>query len=195
MFFLYGNKFHHQFVKDFATWATQECGINWRCWNHDRNISWTFWGGLFRDTWLSVGLEVQGMIRGFIGILELRFGSVNLVGMTSVFLQLERSEPTTWEVTSAQVQKHSLSTMLSKQADNDSFSNSKALALSSDHSIRSFNALILARCLLICRKNLSCSLSTYVSLAQLLSATASAYALTLAKSFFIWACSRSSQSP
>ena len=82
-------------------------------------------------------------------------------GMMSVFLQLERSEPTTWEVTSTRVQKHSLSTMLSKRANNDSFSNSKALTLNSDHSIRSFNASILAHCLLTRRKNLSCSLSTY----------------------------------
>ena len=115
--------------------------------------------------------------------------------MTSVFLQLESSEPTTWEVTSARVQKHNLSTMLSKRANNDSFSNSKALALNSNHSIRSFKASMLARCQLTRQKNLSCSLSTYASLAQLLSAIASAYALTSARSFFIWFCSRSNLSP
>ena len=49
-----------------------------------------------------------------VSVLELRFGSINLKGMMSVFLHLERSEPTTWEVTSAWVQKHNLSTMLSK---------------------------------------------------------------------------------
>ena len=135
------------------------------------------------------------MVQRLIGILELRFGLVNLEGMTSVFLQLERSEPTTWEVTSAQVQKHNLLTMLSKQADNDSFSSSKALALSSDRSIRSFKASISACCRLTRQKNLSCSLLTYTSLTRLLSAIASAYALTSARSFFIWVCSRSRRSP
>ena len=115
--------------------------------------------------------------------------------MTSVFLQLESSEPTTWEVTSARVQKHNLSTMLSKRADNDLFSSSKALALNSNRSIRSFKALMSARCQLTQWKNLSCSLSTYVSLAWLLSTIASAYALTSAKSFFIWFCSHSNLSP
>ena len=65
------------------------------------------------------------------------------------FLSPEISEPTTWEVTSARVQKHSLSTMLSRQADNDSFSNSNALALSSDRSICSFKASILAHCVIV----------------------------------------------
>ena len=81
----------------------------------------------------------------------------------SVFLKLERSEPTTWEVTSAWVQKHNLSTMLSKQADNNLFSNSNTLALNSDHSIQSFNASMLAHCLLSRWKNLSCSLLMYTS--------------------------------
>ena len=44
-------------------------------------------------------------------------------------------------------------------------------------------------------KNLSCSLLTYASLVWLLSAMASAYALTSAKSFFIWFCSCSNLSP
>ena len=57
----------------------------------------------------------------------------------------EISGPTTWEVTSARVQKHSLSTMLSRRADNDSFSSSNALTLNSDRSIRSFKASISAR--------------------------------------------------
>ena len=62
MFFLYGNEFRHQFVKDFATWAARERGINQRRWDHDRNISWTFRYGLLKDTWFSVGFKVQGVI-------------------------------------------------------------------------------------------------------------------------------------
>ena len=160
-----------------------------------RNVHWTLWSTLLRNAWLGIGLEIRCVVQRLIGILELRLSSVNLEGMTSVFLQLERSEPTTWEVTSAQVQKHNLSTMLSKRTDNDSFSSSSALALSSDLSTRSFRVSISAHCWLTRRKNLSCSLSTYASLARLLFAIASAYALTSAKSFFIWACSCSRQSP
>ena len=185
MIFLYGNELCYWLVKDLAPRTTRECCVNWRSRNNDRNVCWTLQSGLLRHAWLGISLEIQRMVRRLISILELGLGSIDLRGMTSVFLQLERSEPTTWEVTSAQVQKHNLSTMLSKQANKDSFSNSKALALNSDHSIRSFNTTISAHCLLTCRKNLSCSLSAYASLAQLLSAMASAYALTLARSFFI----------
>ena len=101
----------------------------------------------------------------------------------------------TWEVTSTQVQKHSLSAMLFIWADSDLFSNSNALALNSDCSACSFNALISFCCLFSQQKNLSCSLSTYASCARLLSAIASVYAFTSAKSFFIWDCSCSKQSP
>ena len=114
MFFLYRNKLCHWFIKDLATWTTRKCGINWRCWNHNRNVYWTLWSTLLRNAWLGIGLEIRRVVQRLIGILKLRLSSVNLEGMTSVFLQLERSEPTTWEVTSAQVQKHNLSTMLSK---------------------------------------------------------------------------------
>ena len=185
MLFFNWNQFSHWLVKDFATQATRERGINRRSRDHNQNIGWMFQSSLLRNTWLSVGLEVQCIIQGLISVLELGLSSINLKGMMSVFLPLERSEPTTWEVTSARVQKHNLSTMLSKRADNDSFSNSKALALNSDRSICSFNASISACCLLMCRKNLSYSLSTYTSLAQLLSTIASAYTLTSARSFFI----------
>ena len=189
------NQFGHQLIQHFTTGTTRKGGVNWRSRNYDRNIHWTFRSTLLQDTWLGISLEIQRVIRRLIGVLELRLGLVNLEGMTSVFLQLERSEPTTWEVTSAQVQKHNLSTMLSRQANSDSFSSSSALALSSDRSIHSFNASISACCQLRQRKNLSCSLSTYASLTRLLSAMASAYTLTSAKSFFIWACSRSRRSP
>ena len=114
MFFLYRNEPCHWLVKDLATWTTWERGIDWWCWNHDRNVRRTLWGTLLQNTWLGIGLKIQCVVRRLIGVLELRLGPVNLEGMTSVFLQLERSEPTTWEVTSAQVQKHNLSTMLSK---------------------------------------------------------------------------------
>ena len=195
MFLFNRNKLCHWLIKNLATWATWKCGIYWRSWNDDGNICWMLRRSLLRHTWLSISFKVQCVVRRRIGILKLGFGSTSLKGMTSVFLPLERSEPTTWEVTSAWVQKHNLSTMLSKQAANDSFSNSKALTLNSNRSIRSFNASISAHCLLTRQKNLSCSLLTYVSLARLLSAMASAYALTLARSFFIWFCSRSRWSP
>ena len=185
----------HWLVKDLTTRTTWECGINGWSWNNDWNICWAFWRSLLRDAWLSISFKVRHVIQRFIGVFKLRFGSINLGRMTSVFLWLESSEPTTWEVTSTRVQKHNLSTMLSKQADNDSFSNSKALALNSDRSIHSFKASMLARCRLTQRKNLSCSLLTYASLARLLSTIASAYALTSAKSFFIWFCSCSNLSP
>ena len=160
MFLFYRNKFCHWLVKNLATGTTWECGVDWRSWDHDWNICWTFQSGLLRNTWLSISLKVRCMIQRFIGVLKLGLSSVNLRGMMSVFHQLKRLEPTTWEVTSTRVQKHSLSTMLSKRADNDSFSNSKALALNSDRSIRSFNTSISACCLLTHQKNLSCSLST-----------------------------------
>ena len=192
---VYGNQLGHWLVQNLTTRTTWERGIDGRTQNHNWNIGRMLQRSLLRHTRLSICFEVRRMIRRFIGILELGLGSINLGRMTSEFLPLEISEPTTWEVTSARVQKHNLSTMLSKHADNDSFSNSSALALNSDRSIRSFKASMSAHCQLTRRKNLSCSLSTYASLAQLLSAIASAYALTSAKSFFIWFCSRSRRSP
>ena len=114
MFLFNGNQFGHWFVKHFTTRTTWEGGIDWWSWNHDRNICWTFWSGLLGNAQLGISLKVQHMVRRLISVLELRLGLVNLKGMMSVFLQIERSEPTTWEVTSAWVQKHNLSTMLSK---------------------------------------------------------------------------------
>ena len=138
----------HQFVEHFAARTRWEGGINQWYRNHDRNIHWTFWSGLLWNTWLGISLEVQRMVRRLISVLRLRLSSINLAGMTSVFLQLERSEPTTQEVTSARVQKYNLSTMLSKRANSDLFSNSNTLALNSDCSIRSFRVLISTCCLL-----------------------------------------------
>ena len=160
MLLFYENKLSHWLIQDLATWAAREHSINWWSWNDNWNICWTFRCSLLRSTWLGICLKVRRMVRRFVGILKLRLGSINLKRMTSVFLQLERSEPTTWDVTSARVQKHNLSTMLSKRADNDLFSSSKALALNSDCSIHSFKASISARCQLTRQKNLSCSLST-----------------------------------
>ena len=114
MFLLYGNELGYQLIKDFAAWATRKRGVDWRSRDRNWDIGWMFRSGLLRNAWLSIGLEVQCMIRRFISVLKLGLSSINLKGMTSVFLQLERSEPTTWEVTSARVQKHSLSTMLSR---------------------------------------------------------------------------------
>ena len=146
MLLLDRNKLGHWFVKNLATWATWECGANRQSWNHNWDISRVLRCGLLRHAWLGIGFKVQHMVRRLIGILKLGLGSINLGRMMSVFLQLESSEPTTWEVTSTRVQKHNLSTMLSKQADNDSFSNSKALTLNSDRSIRSFKASMSACC-------------------------------------------------
>ena len=146
MILLNGDKLGHWLVKNLTTWTTRESGINQWSRDHNRNVCWTFWGGLLWNTWLGISLKVRRMIRRFIGILELGLGLVNLERTASEFPPLEISEPTTWEVTSARVQKHSLSTMLSKRADSDSFSNSNALALNSDHSICSFKASISARC-------------------------------------------------
>ena len=154
MILLYGDKFGHWLIKDLATWTTRERGIDRQTWNHDWNIGRTLRRGLFRHARLSICFKVQRMIRRFIGVLKLGLGSINLGRMTSEFLPLEISEPTTWEVTSARVQKHSLSTMLSKRADNDSFSNSNALALNSNHSIHSFKVSMSVRCRLMSGHNI-----------------------------------------
>ena len=167
MFLFYGNEFCYWLIKDFAAWTIRKHGINLRSWDHDWNVCWTLWSSLLRHTRLGISLEVWRVVWRLISVLKLGLGSVDLRGMMSVFLQLERSEPTTWKVTSAQVQKHSLSTMLSKQADNDLFSNSKALALNSEHSIHSFSTLISARCLLMWQKNLSLSRSFDMTFARL----------------------------
>ena len=136
----------HQFIEHFAARTRWEGGINQWCRNHDRNIHWMFWSGLLWNTWLGISLEVQRMVRRLISVLRLRLSSINLGGMMSVFLQLERSEPTTQEVTSARVQKYNLSTMLSKRANSDLFSNSNTLALNSNLSIQSFKASISTHC-------------------------------------------------
>ena len=94
MFFLYGNELCHWLVKDLTTWATWELGIDGQSQNHDQNICWTFQSRLLRNTRLSISLKIRCIIRRFISVFELRLSLVNLRGMTSVFLQLERSEPT-----------------------------------------------------------------------------------------------------
>ena len=108
MFLFNGNELCYRLIKDFATWAAQKGGVNGRCWNHNGNICWTLWSGLLGYTWLGISLEIQHMIQRFISVLKLRLSLINLEGMMLVFLQLERSELTTWEVTSTQVQKHTL---------------------------------------------------------------------------------------
>ena len=78
MLLLYGNQFGHRLVQDFTTWATREGGIHRRSRNHDWNIGGMLQRGLLRHTWLGIGLEVGCMIRRFVGVLQLGFGSVNL---------------------------------------------------------------------------------------------------------------------
>ena len=62
----------------------------------NRDICWTLWSALLRNTGLGIDLEIQCMVQRLIGVLKLGLGPVNLEGMTSVFLQLERSEPMSW---------------------------------------------------------------------------------------------------
>ena len=114
MLLLDRNKLGHWLVKNLTTWATWKRGVYGRSWNHNWDISRALRRGLLRHAWLGIGFKVRRMVRRLIGILKLRLSSINLGRITSVFLQLESSEPTTWEVTSAWVQKHNLSTMLSK---------------------------------------------------------------------------------
>ena len=83
MFLFYGNQLGHRLVKDLAPWTTREHGIYKRRRDHNRHVSGTLWRGLLRHTWFGVRLEVRRMIRGFIGILQLGFGSVNLERTTS----------------------------------------------------------------------------------------------------------------
>ena len=145
MFLFYGNQLGNRLVKNLATGTTRKGGIYRRSGNHNRNVGRTLRRGLLGNTRLSISLEVQGMVRRLIGVLEFGLGPIDLERTASEISSPEISEPTTWEVTSARVQKHSLSTMLSKRADNDSFSSSNTFALNSDRSIRSFKALISAR--------------------------------------------------
>ena len=121
MILLNGNKLSHRLVQDLTAQTTREHGVNRWSRNDNWNVSWAFRGSLLRRTWLGISFKVQRMVQRLISILELRLSSINLGRMTSVFLQLESSEPNSWEVTSAWVQKHNLSTMLSKQANNDLF--------------------------------------------------------------------------
>ena len=80
MFLLYGNQLGHQLVKDLTPWTTRKGGVYGRSRNHNRHVGRTLWHGLFRYARLSIGLKVRRMIRGFIGVLELGFGSVDLKG-------------------------------------------------------------------------------------------------------------------
>ena len=90
MIFLYRNELCHWLIKDLATWTTWKRRINRWCWNHDRNICWMLWSSLLGYTWLSISLEIRRMVRRLISILKLGLSSVNLEGMTSVFLQLRK---------------------------------------------------------------------------------------------------------
>ena len=83
MLLFYGNQLGHRLVKDLAPWTTREGGVYRRSWNHDRHVSRTLWHGLLRNARLGIRLKVRCMIQGFIGVFELRFGSVNLEKMTS----------------------------------------------------------------------------------------------------------------
>ena len=78
MLFFYGNQLGHRLVQNLATWTAWERGVNGQTRNHDRNICRALWRSLLRNARFSVSLKVRRMIRRFIGILELGFGSVNL---------------------------------------------------------------------------------------------------------------------
>ena len=145
MFLFYGNQLGNRLVKNLATGTTRKGGIYRRSGNHNWNVGRTLRRGLLGNARLSISLEVRSMVRRLIGVLEIGLSPIDLERTASEISSPEISEPTTWEVTSARVQKHSLSTMLSKRADNDLFSSSNALALNSDRSIRSFKASISAR--------------------------------------------------
>ena len=72
------DKLGHRLIKNLTTGTTRECGINRRTWNHNRNIGSLLWCGLSRHARFGIRLKVRRMIRRFIGVLKLRFGSVNL---------------------------------------------------------------------------------------------------------------------
>ena len=79
----YGNKLGHWLVENLATRTTRECGINRRTRHHNWNIGRTLWRGLLRNARLSIRFKVRCVIRRFIGILKLGFGSIDLKRMTS----------------------------------------------------------------------------------------------------------------
>ena len=83
MFLFYGNQFGNRLIKNLATGTTREGGINRRSGNHNRNVGRTLQLGLLGNARLGIRFEVRRMIRRFVGVLKLRFGSVNLERMTS----------------------------------------------------------------------------------------------------------------
>ena len=83
MFLLYGNQLGNQFVKDLAAQAARKRSIDRQTWNYYRNIGRAFRRGLIRNIWLGIGLKVRRMVRRFVGVLQLRLGSVNLKKMAS----------------------------------------------------------------------------------------------------------------
>ena len=111
MFLFYGNEFSHWLVKNLTTWTTGKGSVNRWSQNHDWDIGRMFCRRLLRNAWFSIRFKVRRMVRRLFGIFEFGLGSIDLGRMTSEFLSLEISEPTTWEVTSAWVQKHNLSTI------------------------------------------------------------------------------------
>ena len=83
MLLLYGNQLGHWLVKDLAAWTARKRGINRQTRHHNWNVGRALRGGLLRNAWLSIGLEVRRVIRRFIGVLQLRLGPVNLKRTTS----------------------------------------------------------------------------------------------------------------
>ena len=83
MLLFYGNELSHWLVENLTTRITRKRGLDGWARHHNGNVGRVFWRSLLGHTWLSIGLEIRRMVRGFIGILKLRLGSVNLKKMAS----------------------------------------------------------------------------------------------------------------
>ena len=62
MFLFDGNQFSHWLIENFAVWAARKGGVDWRSWDYNGNVCWTFRGGLLGYTWLSISLEIRRVI-------------------------------------------------------------------------------------------------------------------------------------
>ena len=78
MFLFDRNQFGHRLVKYLVTWTTWKRGIDWRSWNNNWNICWTFQSSLIGNTWLGIGFKVRRMVRRLISVLKLGFSLINL---------------------------------------------------------------------------------------------------------------------
>ena len=78
MLFFDQNEFSYRFIENLATGTTRKGGVYGRSWNHNRHVGRALRLGLLRHVQLSICLEVRGVIRRFIGILEFGLGPINL---------------------------------------------------------------------------------------------------------------------